>query len=136
MRSASVAIQFTADGAAYAYAEYVDGNGNGVLTREIQNGVDPPLRPAERLSQQFNGVEFGTLANLPPIDAGGASPGGESIRFGSANRASFSPHGTATAGTVYVLGRWGAQYAVRVFGETGKMRILRFDRRTSRWKPL
>ena len=48
-------MRFTAAGTSYAYAEYVDGNGNGVLTREIRSGVDPLLRPQERLADQFTG---------------------------------------------------------------------------------
>jgi len=135
-RSAAVAMQFTPVGASYSFAEFVDGNGNGVLTREIQSGVDRAVRPDERLSQQFTGVDFGTLPGLPAIDAGGVAPGSDPIRLGSANSASFSPLGSATAGTIYIRGRGGAQYAVRIFGETGKTRLLKFDRRTWRWRPL
>jgi type II secretory pathway pseudopilin PulG len=135
-RSAAVAIRFTTVGTSYSYTEYIDGNGNGVLTREIQSGVDPAVGPAEQLSQQFSGVDFGALPGLPPIDAGGTAPGSDPIRLGSANSASFSPLGSATAGTVYILGRGGAQYAVRIFGETGKTRLLKFDRRTRRWSSI
>ena len=135
-RSAVVAIRFTAVGASYSYTEYVDGNGNGVLTREIQNGVDLPIGPPERLAQQFGGVDFGALPGLPSIDPGGTPPGTDPIRLGSANSASFSPLGSGSAGTVYILGRGGAQYAVRIFGETGKARLLKFDRRTRRWSAL
>jgi hypothetical protein len=136
MRSAAVALQFTAAGTSYAYAEYVDGNGNGVLTREIRSGIDPLVRAKERLTEQFTGVDFGALPGLPPIDAGATPPGSDPIRLGSGNSASFSPLGSATAGTVYILGRGGAQYAVRIFGETGKTRLLKFDRGTSRWRAL
>ena len=132
-RSAAVAVRFTAMGTTYSFAEYVDGNGNGVLAREIESGIDRPVGAPERLSQQFAGVDFGTLSGLPPIDAGGTAPGSDPIRLGSANSASFSPLGSATAGTIYVLGRGGAQYAVRIFGETGKTRLWKFDRRTRRW---
>ena len=135
-RSATTAMRFTAVGTSYAFAEYVDGNGNGVLAREIQSGVDRPVGPSEQLSQQFTGVDFGTLPGLPAIDAGGSAPGGDPIRLGSANSVSFSPLGSATAGTVYILGRGGAQYAVRIFGETGKTRLLKFDRRTNRWSSI
>src|SRR6185503_9345850 len=42
-RSASVAMKFaqTADG--YSYTLYLDGNGNGVRTEDIQSGVDRRL---------------------------------------------------------------------------------------------
>ncbi|HKB13784.1 MAG TPA: GspH/FimT family pseudopilin [Vicinamibacterales bacterium] len=132
-RSAAVAIRFTATGTGYAFTEYVDGNGNGVIGREILRGVDRPLAAPERLSQHFSGVEFGTLPNLPAIDSGGTAPGNDPVRLGIANTASFSPLGSATAGTVYILGRGGAQYAVRLFGETGKTRLLKFDRRRRIW---
>ena len=48
----------------------------------------------------------------------------------------FTPLGTATTGTLYILGRGGAQYAVRIFGETGKTRLLKFDRPAARWNPI
>lgn len=135
-RSAAIGMRFVRVGAGYAYAEFVDSNGNGVLTREIDSGVDRPLRPPERLAEQFTGVDFGTLPNLPPIDAGGTAPGSDPVRLGRSDIATFTPLGTATTGTLYILGRGGAQYAVRIFGETGKTRLLKFDRRAARWRPL
>jgi type II secretory pathway pseudopilin PulG len=135
-RSAAIGMRFVRDGASYAYAEFVDTNHNGVLTREIDSGVDWPLRRAERLSEQFPGVDFGTLPNLPPIDAGATAPGSDPVRLGRSDIATFTPLGTATTGTLYILGRGGAQYAVRIFGETGKTRLLKFDRRAARWNPI
>lgn len=135
-RSAAVGMRFVHIGGGYAYAEFVDGNRNGVLTREIDSGVDRPLRPPERLSEQFTGVDFGTLPDLPPIDTGGTAPGTDPIRLGRADIATFTPVGTATTGTLYIVGRYGAQYAVRIFGETGKTRLLKFDRRAARWRTL
>ena len=135
-RSAAVGIRFVRGGGGYSYAEFVDGNRNGVLTRDIDSGVDRPLRRPERLSEQFAGVDFGTLPNVPAIDAGGTAPGSDPIRLGRADIATFTPVGTATTGTLYIVGRRGAQYAVRIFGETGRTRLLTFDRRAARWRPL
>ena len=39
-------------------------------------------------------------------------------------------------GTVYIRGRRDAQYAVRIFGDTGKTRLLKFVHRTGHWSPL
>jgi hypothetical protein len=137
MRSTMVGIQFTqTPGGSYRYAVYLDGNRNGVLTRDIQHGVDSLLTPDECLPDQFPGVEFGAIPGLPPVDPGGTAPGADPIRLGSGNIASFSALGTATSGTVYLRGRREAQYAVRIFGETGKTRILKFEPRTRRWKQL
>lgn len=46
MRSATVGVQFTQTAAGYSYAVYLDGNRNGVLTRDIQRGVDKLITAA------------------------------------------------------------------------------------------
>ena len=136
MRSAMVGIQFTQTSGGYSYAVYVDGNRNGVLTRDIQRGVDRLIAPVERLPDQFPGVEFGAIPGLPPVDSGGTPPGTDPIRLGSGNIASFSALGTSSTGTVYIRSRRDAQYAVRIYGETGKTRILKFEPRTGQWRQL
>jgi type II secretory pathway pseudopilin PulG len=136
LRSASVAVVFAQDADGYTYAAYVDGNGNGVLARDMQRGIDRRLGAVERLSEQFSGVDFGVLPGLPAIDAGGAAPGTDPIRLGAGNSASFAAGGTSTSGTVYLRGRGGAQYAVRLFGDTGRTRRLKFDSTARQWKPL
>jgi prepilin-type N-terminal cleavage/methylation domain-containing protein len=136
-RSAMVGLQFTeAPDGRYSYALYVDGNRNGVLTLDIQRGVDRSIAAVERLPDQFAGVEFGVVPGLPSIDAGGAVPGADPIHLGAGSIASFSAVGTATSGTVYIRSRRDAQYAVRVFGETGKTRMLKYELRTRLWKQL
>jgi prepilin-type N-terminal cleavage/methylation domain-containing protein len=136
LRSAMVGVQFTPTASGYSYAVYVDGNRNGVLTRDIQRGLDRLIAAAERLPDQFAGVDFGAIPGLPPVDAGGTAPGTDPIRLGSSSIASFSAMGTSSSGTVYIRGRRDAQYAVRIFGETGKTRLLKFEPRTGQWRPL
>jgi type II secretory pathway pseudopilin PulG len=136
VRSATVGVQFTQTASGYSYAVYVDGNRNGVLTRDIQHGVDRLLTAAERLPDQFTGVEFGAIPGLPAVDPGGTPPGTDPIRLGAGNIASFSATGTSSSGTVYIRSRRDAQYAVRIFGETGRTRMLKFDPRTRLWKQL
>jgi len=136
MRSTNVAIQFTDTGNGYEYAVYLDGNGNGVLTRDIQSGVDRRIGAVERLRSQFAGVDFGAVAGLPPVDTGGTPPGADPIRLGASGLASFSSIGSSSSGTVYIRGRGDSQYAVRIFGETGKTRMMKFSARTRRWSQL
>ena len=136
MRSAMVGMQFSQTAAGYSYSVFLDGNRNGVLTRDIQRGVDRLITAAERLPDQFAGVEFGAVPGLPPVDPGGTPPGADPIRLGSGSIASFSALGTSSSGTVYIRSRRDAQYAVRIFGETGKTRMLKFEPRTGQWKPL
>jgi hypothetical protein len=134
VRSAEVAVNFVAMPDGVHYRVYVDGNRNGVRTRDIQRGVDWPLAEEERLPDQFAGVDFGVAPNLPSVD-GGPSPGPDPIALGATNLLSFSPHGTSTSGSLYVRGRNG-QCAIRIYGETGKIRALKYVAATRQWRPL
>ena len=134
-RSSDVALQFISTAGGYAYGVYVDGNGNGVRTAEIQQGIDRELVPPERLPALFSGVDFGVLPGLPAVDSGGTPPGTDPIKLGASNILTFSPIGTASSGSLYILGRRGAQYVVRVSGETGRTRVLKFDPAAGRWNP-
>jgi hypothetical protein len=119
----------------YSYAVYVDGNRNGVRTIEIQRGTDSRLVAPERLVDQFPGVDFGAVPGLPAVDPGGIPPGDDPIRLGAANLATFTASGTSSSGSLYIRGR-NAQYVVRIYGQTGKTRVLRFDARSRQWKGL
>jgi hypothetical protein len=135
-RSTEVAMRFSTAGRGFTYAVYADANHNGVLARDVQDGLDRQIRGEESLSNHFRNVEFGTLPGLPAIDAGGTPPGSDPVRCGAGNSLSFGPLGTSSSGTVYLLGRSRSQYAVRVFGGSAKIRVYRFDWRSNRWSPL
>jgi len=134
-RGFNAAVRFTATGTAYSFSVYADGNGDGVRSTDIDRGVDPLLFGPERLGEQFAGIEFGTLPGLPGVE-GSSAPGADPIRIGSARMASFTSLGTSTSGSLYILGPHRAQFVVRLYGETGKTRILRFNARTRAWEPL
>lgn len=134
-RSGSAALRFTRQSGHYDFASYVDTNHNGVLSKDIQSGVDRLTQPADRLDNHFPGVEFGAIPDLPAVDSTGAAPGSDPIRLGSSDMVTFTPTGTATSGSVYIRGRRGAQYVVRVYGETGKTRVLKFMPGGGQWIP-
>jgi type II secretory pathway pseudopilin PulG len=135
-RSTNVAMRFVPAGDGYAFAVYIDGNRNGIRVLDIERGIDRQLGGIERLGDSFSGVEFGAIPDLPPVDSGGAGPGHDPIRLGPSGLATFTALGTATPGSLYIRSRRGAQYVIRIFGETGKTRMLRFNTRTKQWKPL
>jgi prepilin-type N-terminal cleavage/methylation domain-containing protein len=134
-RSADVGWRFVADSTGISYAVYLDGNGNGIRTPDITAGIDRSIGGMERLSDRFAGVEFGVAADLPAIDPGGTPPGDDPIKLGVSNILTFTPLGTSSSGSLYLRGRRNAQYAIRVFGETGRIRVVRFDPGQQRWKP-
>jgi Tfp pilus assembly protein FimT len=111
-RAQTVALRFARDAAGLSLTAYADGNGNGVRSRDIASGDDAVLDPLVRLSDLFPGVVI------------------SAVSVGSSGIVSFTPVGTATSGTVYIRGRDGTQYAVRVLGATGRTRVLGYDAAT------
>jgi type II secretory pathway pseudopilin PulG len=133
--SANTAFRFTGASPSFNFRLFEDGNGDGVRSRDIDEGVDRPLGFDDRLSRQFPGVDFGVLADLPGAD-GSPPPAGDPIKLGASNMTVFTPLGTASSGSLYVLGPRQLQYVVRIYGETGRTRILKFNPRTRSWRAL
>ena len=123
MRSANVALRFDEDRAGITFRMFVDGNRNGVRARDIASRVDQPLDAPARLSDLFPGVAI----------AASGEAGSDPLRIGSSNLLSFTPLGTATSGSVYVRGRDGSQFAIRILGATGRVRVQRYESHTRAW---
>lgn len=134
-RTRDTAIRFTLTSAGYRMTVYEDGNGNGVLSADIAVGVDRIVGAPERLSDQFPGVEFGALSGIPGAE-GSTAPGSDPIRLGASDGVTFTPLGTGTPGSLYVRGRGTAQYVVRILGETGRTRILKYSVPARTWYPI
>jgi type II secretory pathway pseudopilin PulG len=136
-RSVRVGYQFRlgsgADGTVWHFSAFTDDNGNGIRTADISAGVDKPLWPAETLSHRFSKVWFGLVPGVPAI---GGGTGGDPIRVGTSRIVSFHPNGTMTSGTLYLRGSGGAQYAVRLFGVTGRTRVFRYVPGRRVWTPM
>jgi type II secretory pathway pseudopilin PulG len=134
-RARAVAVRLELVGGRAGVQLFVDGDGDGVLQRDVDLGVDPPLTPLEFLDDRSRDVSL--RINQPVTDAGGSgelSPGDDPLRIGATALLSFSPLGGATAGTLYVAARRGPQMAIRVFGGTGRVRILTFDVQARQWR--
>ena len=133
-RSRDTALRVTRDAGGFVVAVFEDGNRNGILSADITSGMDHRVGPDDRVPHQFPGVDFGALPGIPGAD-GSAPPGDDPIRLGSSDRVTFTPLGTATPGSLYVRGRR-TQFVVRIVGETGRTRILRYNAASRSWFPL
>ncbi|MEQ1728306.1 MAG: GspH/FimT family pseudopilin [Vicinamibacterales bacterium] len=131
-RSRATALRIRADGRGYLVTEFEDGNRNGVLAADIASGTDVPVGPPERLPELYSGVDFGALPGIPGAE-GSTAPGSDPIRLGAADSVTFTPFGTATPGSLYLRGRTSTQYVVRIYGETGRTRIMRYSPATRSW---
>jgi hypothetical protein len=123
-RSTMVALQFGQSGRGTWFAIVEDGDGDGVRTTDIDEQIDPVIEAPVLLSDLFPGASIGLASGTPATDP---------IALGGSTILSFSPNGTATSGSVYVIGRDRTQWAVRVLGVTARTRVLRYDRAASVW---
>lgn len=131
-RTASVAVVFDLVSNDWTMRSCIDGNGNGVHRAEISTGRDACFDGPYDLDTLFPGISVAVDATLrgPDGEAGSADP----VRFGVSNMASFSPAGSCTAGSVYLRSAKGVQYAVRVSGVLGRLRLLRYDAIARQWR--
>lgn len=125
--STSYALVFDGDGDQARFALYRDGNGNGVRRAEIRAGVDQLVEPHVPVTGPVSDVSVSVSPGLPAIPPDTGTLSGDAIRFGSSNVLSFSPLGSATPGTLYLLGRNGRQAAVRVTGGSSRVRTLLWE---------
>lgn len=126
-------LRFLATPAATTFQRVADGNGNGLRAADVDAGVDPVRGPQERLADRFAGVRFAIVRDLPSLDGGPPlSEGTEPVRIGGSILA-FAPTGSGTSGTLYLASADRRQFAVRVLGATGRVRLFELDRRTNQW---
>ncbi|HKY21483.1 MAG TPA: prepilin-type N-terminal cleavage/methylation domain-containing protein [Vicinamibacterales bacterium] len=133
-RSAFVAIRFVENADGYWFRTYVDGNGNGVLARDINSGVDRPITSAEQLDHHFPGVTFGIESNVPSLDSPQILNTRDPIQIGNSTLLSFNPNGCSSSGTLFIRGQRASQFAVRVLGATGRTRVFQFSFDDRTWR--
>ena len=135
-RARPVAVRVEVIGERAQLRLFEDRNGNGVLQRDIDHGIDLPLTPMEWLDDQTPDISL--RINQEVTDVSGVvtlEPGDDPLRIGNTSLLTFSPVGSATSGTLYVAAHRGPQMAIRVFGATGRVRVLMFDTQTRQWHP-
>jgi prepilin-type N-terminal cleavage/methylation domain-containing protein len=116
------AIRFERRGDQVFYATYKDGNHNGVRSADIRSGRDTLIAGPTPLAVGAT-VRVGFLPGVPAIPPESGLLEGDPVRFGPSDMLSFSPFGTATPGTFYLVGD-GAQAAVRVTGGSARVRLM------------
>lgn len=133
-RNRQVGLRFDAV-APHAFRTYEDGDGDGVTAADIESGTDVPIDEGARLEDVFGRVRFGIAETVPRPEGGGSlDAGGDPIRFGTSRVISFSPTGQASSGTLYLASGNGFQICLRIFGATGRMRVLWFDGASRTWR--
>ena len=131
-RSLAHGLRFETATPDYHITSVIDGNANGLRTTDIQRGIDRTMTTPEPIGTHFQNVVFGILDGVPDAD-GQPANGTDGVRVGVSKLLAMNPDGTSSSGTLYLRGRDRAQYAVRVLGVTGRVRVLKFDHVRRRW---
>ena len=126
-RGAVMALVFERTRRGVAFRVHQDGNRNGVRTTDIALGIDTPVEPPVQLFELFPGVEIGVTPAMSVPDP---------IRLGGSDILSFTPWGTSSSGTIYIRGRDGTQWGVRILGATARTRVLRWEPDEGEWVSL
>jgi Tfp pilus assembly protein FimT len=123
-RSTTIALYFEQDARGIKFSVVEDGNGNGVRVAELAQQLDRVTEVPVHLTDMFSGASIGLTPGIPATSA---------VALGGTMLLSFTPNGTSTSGSIYVAGRDGTQWVVRVLGVTARARVLRYERATGAW---
>ncbi len=116
------------------FAIYEDGDGDGVRNDDIKSGKDRLIARPRVVLPSSNAVAIGLLdITIKDPDGDSLSPVKSPVVFNTSTICSFSPLGQSTPGTIYITDRGNDLYAVRVFGTSAKIRVLRYDRGSGKW---
>ncbi len=131
---ANTGVKFSRAKGAWEFAIYDDGDGDGVRSDDIGGGTDrvvTPFRPVCR-DPQLASIALPSFVTVDP-DGDAVKRGSSPVQFGRSSICSFSPLGESTPGTVYLADSGGHAWAVRVFGGSARVRLLRYDATRRRW---
>jgi prepilin-type N-terminal cleavage/methylation domain-containing protein len=135
-----VGVKFrTAESGTVTWSVYRDGDGDGVLTEDIDAGVDPRVSPWLRLAHFGRRVRFGFPPGPAPRDPGDPRRRldrlDDPIRFNRSDIASFGPLSGSTPGSIYVTDGTRHLTVVRVASATARARLLEYDPEQEVWRP-
>lgn len=137
--STKVGVKFwPLPGRRVTFGLYRDGDGDGVRTTDIDAGVDLPVGPPQELAHMGAHVRFGFPPGPAPRDPGDPSRRldrlDDPIRFNRSDIASFNHLGGSTPGSLYLTDGQSRLSVVRLFGRTGKVKVMRYDRISETWE--
>ena len=131
--SRNVGIKFTQSGSDWMYALYEDGDGDGIRSDDIRNGTDRRVTPTKTLMPQLLVARIAVPSTtIHDPDGDTLTPSSDPVAFGRSSICTFSPLGTGTPGSIYLIDDIGEIYCVRIYGATGRAHFLHYDGR--RWE--
>jgi hypothetical protein len=113
-----------------------DGDGDGVRRIDIASGTDPVVDEAVVVAAGGAGPGILLDGSVPDPSGRGRLGGdlGDPIRAGLGNIITFSSNGTATPSSVYFTDHTRRMVVLRIYGGTGRINRLSWQRGWSKWK--
>lgn len=135
-RNRNVGVRFTLSAKnEWQYTIYEDGNGDGLRTKDIDRGIDWRVSGPSAVMPAFHIARIGLLPTaVKDPDGDKLQPDDSPVQFGTARLASFSPTGSSTSGTIYLVDGGGQLWCARVYGGSGKVRLLRWNDGIRKWE--
>jgi type II secretory pathway pseudopilin PulG len=130
-RSRATGLVFDPVGERWIFRVCTDGNGDGLRRVDLRSGIDGCAAGSDDLAVLFPGVTIAVDGTIRGPDDD--PPTSDPVRLGSSDIASFSSSGGCTSGSIFLRSAKGAQYAIRIAGITGRMRLLRYDTGARVW---
>ncbi|MEA2336542.1 MAG: hypothetical protein QOE82_549 [Thermoanaerobaculia bacterium] len=128
-------VKFVNTGKNWTYTLYDDGNANGIYNGDITKGIDKRYFGPAIVMPSFRTASISLLPKtIRDPDGVKLAPGDPALQFGNSTICSFSEQGGGTPGTIYISDGVDNLYCVRVFGATGRVRMLRYDSGKSKWE--
>jgi len=128
-------VKFVKSGNNWTYTLYDDGNANGIYNADITKGIDKRYFGPAVVMPSFRTASISLLPEaIRDPDGASLLPADPALQFGSSTICSFSPQGGGTPGTIYISDGISNLYCVRVFGATGRLRMLRYDSGNQKWE--
>ena len=128
-------VKFVKAGGEWTYSLYEDGNGDGIRNDDIDRGRD---------QRYFGPAIVMPSAHLPSIgllptavrdpDGDLLPPAASAVQFNRSAICSFSPTGSGTPGSVYLVDQAGQLFVARVYGASGRVRVLRYQATRQKWE--
>ncbi|HUP60847.1 MAG TPA: GspH/FimT family pseudopilin [Thermoanaerobaculia bacterium] len=135
-RNVYCGLKFQKSGDRWTFAVYEDGDRDGIRNDDIKRGIDRRIGLPREVLDGSSLVSIGLPGSkIKDPDGDALQPHASPVQFGRSTICSFSPLGEATSGTIYLTARGRDLWAVRVYGATAKMRVLRYDAEAKRWTP-
>lgn len=113
-----------------------DGDGDGVRRVDISSGTDPVVDGAIVIDAGGAGPGILGDGSVPDPSGSGRLGGdlGDPIRAGLGNIITFSSNGTARPSSVYFTDHSRRMVVLRIYGGTGRINRLSWQRGWSQWK--